>query len=111
MLRRLSPVRTDVSEERIASIIRETRIGELEITSALISNRSKLRRNTVLYYTILYYTILYYTILYTVFIRRVLQLLVTANVVPSSPILAVLTMEAISFSESSVLTRATRRIT
>jgi hypothetical protein len=36
-------------------------------------------------------------------------LLVAANVVPSSPILVTLTMEAIRFSETSVLTRATQR--
>jgi hypothetical protein len=36
-------------------------------------------------------------------------LLVTANVVPSSPILVTLMMEALSSSETSVLTRATRR--
>jgi hypothetical protein len=36
------------------------------------------------------------------------QLLVMANV-PSSPILVTLMMEALSFSETSVLTRATRR--
>jgi hypothetical protein len=36
------------------------------------------------------------------------QLLVTANVVPSSPILATLMMEALSSSETLVLTRATR---
>jgi hypothetical protein len=38
-----------------------------------------------------------------------LRLLVTANVVPSSPILVTLMMEASSSSETSVLTRATRR--
>jgi hypothetical protein len=32
-----------------------------------------------------------------------------ANVVPSSPILVTLVMEALSFSVTSVLTRATRR--
>jgi hypothetical protein len=37
------------------------------------------------------------------------RLLVTANVVPSSPILVTLMMEALSSSEMSVLTRATRR--
>jgi hypothetical protein len=37
------------------------------------------------------------------------RLLVTANVVPSSPILVTLMMEALSSSETSVLTRATRR--
>jgi hypothetical protein len=36
------------------------------------------------------------------------QLLVTANIVPSSPILITLMMEALGFSEMSVLTRATR---
>jgi hypothetical protein len=41
------------------------------------------------------------------FIRSVLQLLVTANV-PSSLILFTLMMEAICFSETSVLTRGTR---
>jgi hypothetical protein len=35
------------------------------------------------------------------------RLLVTANVVPSSPILVTLMMEALSSSETSVLTRAT----
>jgi hypothetical protein len=37
------------------------------------------------------------------------QLLVTASVVPSSPILVTLMKEALSSSEMSVLTRATRR--
>jgi hypothetical protein len=39
----------------------------------------------------------------------VLGLLVTANVVPSSPIVVTLMMEALGSSETSVLTRATRR--
>jgi hypothetical protein len=43
-----------------------------------------------------------------VFIRSVRRLLVTANVVPSSPILATLMKEALSSCETSVLTRATR---
>jgi hypothetical protein len=37
------------------------------------------------------------------------QLLVTASVVPSSPILVTLMKEALSSSETSVLTRATNR--
>jgi hypothetical protein len=37
------------------------------------------------------------------------QLPVTANVVPSSPILVILMMETLSSSETSILTRATRR--
>jgi hypothetical protein len=39
-------------------------------------------------------------------VRRLLD---TANVVPSSPILVILIIEALSSSERSVLTRATRR--
>jgi hypothetical protein len=44
-----------------------------------------------------------------VFPRSVLGLLVAANVVPSSPILVTLMMEAIRSSETSVIARATRR--
>jgi hypothetical protein len=40
---------------------------------------------------------------------RVRRLLVTASVVPSSPFLITLMMEALSSSETSVPTRATRR--
>jgi hypothetical protein len=36
-------------------------------------------------------------------------LLVTANIVPSSPIVVTLTMEALGSSETSILTSATRR--
>jgi hypothetical protein len=82
MLRRVALVRTDVSEELSACIIMVTRIGELG-TLAVKSNRRTLRRNSV---------------------RR---LLVKANVT-SSPILVILIMEALSSSETSVLTRATR---
>jgi hypothetical protein len=46
---------------------------------------------------------------YLVFLRSVRRLLVAANVVPSSPILVTLMMEAIGSSETSVLTSATRR--
>jgi hypothetical protein len=67
MLRRVSLVRTDVSEERNASFFRVTRIVELGTT------------------------------------------LVAASVVPSSPILVTLMKEALGSSETSVLTRATRR--
>jgi hypothetical protein len=41
--------------------------------------------------------------------RCVRRLLVTANIVPSSPIHVTLIMEAIRSSETSALTRATRR--
>jgi hypothetical protein len=41
-------------------------------------------------------------------LHSVRRLLVTANVVPSPPVLVTLVMEALSSSETSVLTRATR---
>jgi hypothetical protein len=90
MLRRVARVSTDVSAVRCASIIRVTRIGELGTTLAVTSNQRTLRRN----------------INYCISVRR---LMVTASVVPSSPILVTLMMEAINSSETSVLTRATRR--
>jgi hypothetical protein len=83
MLRRVPLVRTDVSKELSASFIRVTRIGELGTTLAVTSNQ--------------------------VFLRSVRRLLVTASVVPSSPILITQMKEALSCSERSVLTRATRR--
>jgi hypothetical protein len=44
-----------------------------------------------------------------VFLRSVRRLLVTASVVPNSPILVTMLKEALGSSETSVLTRATRR--
>jgi hypothetical protein len=78
-------VSSGVSEERSASFIRVTRNGELGTTLAVISNR-----RTV------------------VFLRSVRRLLITASVVPSSPILVTLMKEALSSSETSLLTRAAR---
>jgi hypothetical protein len=46
MLRRVTLVRTDVSEELRVSVIRVTGIGELGTTLAVTSNRRTLRRNT-----------------------------------------------------------------
>jgi hypothetical protein len=46
MLRYVALVKTDVLEERIASIFRVTRIGELGTTLVVTSNRRRLRRNT-----------------------------------------------------------------
>jgi hypothetical protein len=76
---RVAIVRTDVSEELSASFNRETSIGELGYMA------------------------------YLVFLRSVRRLLVTARVIPSSPILVSLMKEALSSSETSVLTIATRR--
>jgi hypothetical protein len=81
MLRRVALVTTDVLKELSTSFIRMTRIGELGTTLAVTS---------------------------LVFLRRVRQLLVTASVVASSPILVTLMKEALSSSKTSVLTRATR---
>jgi hypothetical protein len=66
-------VRTDISQELSASIIRVTRNGELRTTLSVTG------------------------------------MLVTASVVLSSPFLVTLMKEALSYSETSVLTRATRR--
>jgi hypothetical protein len=85
MLRRVALVRIDVSEELSASIIGVTRLGELG-TLAVTSNRRTLR----------------------VFLRSVRRLLVTANV-PSSPSLVAPMTEALSSSETSIITRATWR--
>jgi hypothetical protein len=85
-LRRVALARTDVSEQLSASFIRVTRLSELRTMLAVTSNRRTLRRNTT-------------------------WLLVTASVVPSSPFLVTLMKEALSSSETSVLTRATRRNT
>jgi hypothetical protein len=49
MLRRVALVRTDVSEEPVASFIRVTRISELGKTLAVTRNRRTLRRNTAWY--------------------------------------------------------------
>jgi hypothetical protein len=75
MLRHVVVARTEVSEERVVSIISVTRIVELETILTVTSNRSTLLRNAV----------------------------------PSvlSPVTQV--MEAIRSSETSVLTKATRR--
>jgi hypothetical protein len=72
MLRRLNLLRTNGSEERIASNINVIKIGVLRTTLAETSNRNSL----------------------------VLGLLVTANVVPSSQILFNLNIEATRSSES-----------
>jgi hypothetical protein len=97
MLRRVALVRTDVSEELIASFIRVTRIGEIGTTLAVTSNRRTLRIASTKKFQDL------------VFLRSVRRLLVTASVVHSSPILVTLMKEAQSSSVTLVLTRAIRR--
>jgi hypothetical protein len=85
MLRRVALVRTEVSEEFSASFIRVTRIGELGTTLAVARNRRTLRRIGELGSTLAH------------------------SGVPSSPLLVTLMKEALSSSETSVLTRATWR--
>jgi hypothetical protein len=84
MLCRVAVVRTDVLEELRASIIKVTRIGELETMLAVTSDRHT----------------------HFVFLHSVRRLLVMANV-PSSLILITLMIEVLSSSEMYVLTRAT----
>jgi hypothetical protein len=86
MLRCVAALRTEVSGELIASLIRVTRIGEQGTKLAVTSNRRTL-----------------------VFLPSFRRLLGTASVVPSSLILVTLMKEALRSSETSVLTRATWR--
>jgi hypothetical protein len=96
MLCRVALVRNEVSEEFRASIIRVIKVGETGTVLAVTSNRRTLRGNTLYFFQ------------YIIFLRRVDRLLFTAYVVPSSPLLVTLMMEALSSSETLVLTRATR---
>jgi hypothetical protein len=98
MLRSVALERTDISKELSASIIRVTRIGEVGTMLAVTSNRRKLRRNTNL--------CIFHVL---VFLRSVRRLLVTATIVPSSPILVTPMMEGQRSSETPDLSRATRR--
>jgi hypothetical protein len=86
MLRRVALVRTDISEELSTSNIRVTRIDELGTTLAVTSNRHTLRMLLVTANVVF------------VFLCNVRRLLVTANIVPSSPILVTLMMEVLSSS-------------
>jgi hypothetical protein len=74
MLRHVTLVRTDVSQERSSSFNRVTRIGELGTTLAVTGN--------------------------FVFLRSVRRLLVTASVVLSSSTLVTLMKGALSSSEN-----------
>jgi hypothetical protein len=110
-LGRVALARTDVSEEPSASIIRVTRIVEQGTTLAVTSNRRTMLRNTkyqVLLATDARCEEILNTKYYLVFLRSLRRLLATANVVPSSPILVTLMMEALGSSETTGLTRATR---
>jgi hypothetical protein len=112
-------VRTDVWEELSASVIWVTRIGELGTTLAVTSNRRTLRRNTI---SDVFEDVMscdssknkHFQGMYRLHHQgdkncRVFLLLVTANIVSSSLILVTLMMLVIRSSETSVLTRATRR--
>jgi hypothetical protein len=50
MLRHVALVRTDISEEPSASVIRMTRVGKLGTMLAITSNRHMLQRNTKYYF-------------------------------------------------------------
>jgi hypothetical protein len=88
MLRRVAPERTDVSEELSSSIIRVTKIGELGTALLYLATDSHCEE---------------------IFLRSLRLLLVRASVFPSSPSIFTLMKEALSSSETTVLTRATRR--
>jgi hypothetical protein len=85
VLRRVALERTDVSEERITSVIMVTKISELATTLAVSNYQPKHAAK-----------------------KYALLLLVTANGVPSPPILVTLMIGTIRSSETSILTRGTR---
>jgi hypothetical protein len=62
MLRCVNLVRTDVSEERRASIIRVKRIGELGTTLAVTSSLRTLRRNAKLQSLYFRNSVLYFSL-------------------------------------------------
>jgi hypothetical protein len=94
MLRHIALATADVSKEPSASIIRVTRICEPGTALVVISNPTHAAKKYYIYY---------------VYLRSVLRLLITTKAVPSSKILVTLMMEALRSSETSVLTRPTRR--
>jgi hypothetical protein len=87
MAHRVALVRTDGSEELIASIIWSIRIGELGTTLTSTNNRSTPDAKK-------------YYVSPIVFLRSVLLFLVAVNVVPSWPIFGTLMMEIICSSET-----------
>jgi hypothetical protein len=102
MLHHVALIRTDVSEEFSATIIRVTRIDELGTTLAV---------SYFVFICSVHWLLVTANVsgsLIKVFLCSMRQLLVTTNVIPSSPILVILMMEALSSSETSVLTRAIR---
>jgi hypothetical protein len=82
MLRRVALVRTDVSEDLSACYPHSSLQPQSGFHSSFLSH--------------------------LVFLRSVRRLLVAASVVPSSPILVTMMMEALISSEMSALTKATR---
>jgi hypothetical protein len=81
------------SEERVPSVFRVGRICELGRTVKLTRRLKYIEKKRS----------------HLVFLRSVRRLLVAACVVPSAPIFVTLMKEAPGSSETSVLTRATRR--
>jgi hypothetical protein len=95
MLRRVVLVRTEVSEEISASTIRVTKISEVRISyTYIVIHNSEFHSGFPSNLE---------------FLRSVRRLLVTASVVPSSPILVTLMMEVLRSSEALDLTRNKRR--
>jgi hypothetical protein len=135
MLRHVALVITDISEELSASFIRMIRIGELGTMLAVTSNRCMLRRSlhhqgdknwwtrnchpddeasshgtsVASYGYIPSSPILVTLMMEALSISSQRASVASYSYVPSSPILVTLMMEALSSSETSVLTRVTRR--
>jgi hypothetical protein len=111
MLRRVALLRPEVSKELSAHFMRVTRIGELGTTpkSGVFWDVTPCGSLPAAVLCILNSEFHNSFISHLIFLRSVRRLLVTASVVTSSPILVTLIKWAIHSSETSVLTRATRR--
>jgi hypothetical protein len=121
-LRCVAPVPTDVSEELSASFIRVTRIGSrgpsycVPFPSSLDAETitpfpGSLSTHSTFPFPLCILNSEFHSsfLSHLVFLRSVRRLLLTASVFPSSPIHVTLMKEALSSSETSVLTRARRR--
>jgi hypothetical protein len=119
ILHHVALVRTDISEEYSASSIRMTRIGELGMLAVTSNDACTNQKAHYAVFSTLppLHPSSVHVLLSTLFSNTpslrcsrsesVCRLLVTANVVPSSPILVTLMMEALRSSKTSILTRVT----
>jgi hypothetical protein len=114
MLHGVALVRTDVSEERCASItsvLTRATWHDIPGDGILHSHRRQNFQSYIFSEDGLHSpsSKCHLVRVHSVTLQKAIRLLVTASVVPSSPILVTLMKEALRSSETSVLTRARRR--